>query len=131
MGDGSWAKVDWDEVATHHFVKSPIGLIPPHGYAQRDNYSMHAMEWILLQEKSGNEGLRIQHTQSDYGEKKVPYKDKKGRHHHYHLDGYFLMHAVTNMPMNLMGASITVALAVSSGIGKHSTFKEKIFNSIT
>ena len=60
MGDGSSAEVDWDEVAIHYFVKSPIGLIPPHGYAQRDNYSMHAMEWILLeekilQEKSGNE----------------------------------------------------------------------------
>ena len=94
MGDGSWAEVEWDDVATHHFVKSPIGLIPPHGYAQRDNYSMHAMEWILLQEKllqekSRNEGLRTQHAQSDYGEKKVQYRDKKGRHHHYCLDGYF------------------------------------------
>ena len=48
IGDGSWAEVDWDEVAIHHFVKSPKGLIPPHGYARRDNYSMHAMEWILL-----------------------------------------------------------------------------------
>ena len=84
IGEGSWAEVDWDEVATHHFVKSPIGLIPPHGYAQRDNYSMHAMKWILLEEnilreKSGNEGLRIQHAQSANGEKKVPYRDKKGR----------------------------------------------------
>ena len=56
---------------------------------------MHTMEWILLQEKllqekSGNEGLRIQHAQSDYWEKKVSYRDKKGRHHHYHLDGYFV-----------------------------------------
>ena len=33
MGDGSWAEVDWDEVATHHFVKSPIGLIPPHSHS--------------------------------------------------------------------------------------------------
>ena len=87
-GDGNWAEVDWDEVATHHFVKSPIHLIPSHSYARRDNYSMHAMEWILLeekllQEKSRNEGWRIQHAQSDYGEKKVPYRDKqKGRCHH-------------------------------------------------
>ena len=44
MGDGSWAQVDWQEVVTHHFVKSPIDLIPPNGYARRDNYSMHAME---------------------------------------------------------------------------------------
>ena len=51
IGDGSWAEVDWDEVATHCVVKSPIGLIPPHGYAQRDNYNMYAMEWILLEEK--------------------------------------------------------------------------------
>ena len=50
MDEGSLAEVDWDKVATHHFVKSPIGLIPPHGYAQRDNYSMHAMEWILVEE---------------------------------------------------------------------------------
>ena len=90
MGEGSWAEVDWDEVATHHFVKSPIGLIPPHGYAPRDNYSMHAMEWILLEETCRNEGLRIQHAQSANGEKKVPYRDKKGRQHHYHLDGYFV-----------------------------------------
>ena len=53
------------------------------------------MKWILLQEKllqekSRNEGLRIQHAQSDYGEKKVPYRDKKGRCHHYHLDHYFV-----------------------------------------
>ena len=84
MGDGSWAQVEWQEVVTHHFVKSPIGLIPPHGYARRDNYSMHAMEWILLEEKvlrerSGNEGLRIQHAQNDCREKNIPYRDKEGR----------------------------------------------------
>ena len=33
MADVSWAEVDWDDVAIHHFVKSPIGLIPPHIYA--------------------------------------------------------------------------------------------------
>ena len=69
------------EPSNHRFVKSPIGIIPPHGYARRDNYSM---EWILLEEKkmqerNGNKGLRIQHTQSDNGEKKVPYRDKKNR----------------------------------------------------
>ena len=95
MGDGSWAQVDWQEVVTHHFVKSSIGLIPPHSYARRDNYSMHTMEWVLLEEKvlrerSGNEGLRIQHAQSDCREKNVPYRDKEGRQCHYHLDGYFV-----------------------------------------
>ena len=35
-----------------------------------------------------------------------------------------------NMPMNLKSAGIMAAL-VSPRIGKHSTFKEKIFNSIT
>ena len=83
-GDGSWAQVNWQEVVTHWFVKSPIGLTPPHSYARRDNYSMHAMEWILLEEKvlqerTGNEGLRIQHAQSDCGEKNIPYRDKEGR----------------------------------------------------
>ena len=77
IGDGSWAQVNWQEVVTHCFVKSPIGLVPPHGYARRDNYSMHTMEWILLkekvlQERNGNEGLRIQHAQSDCREKNVP-----------------------------------------------------------
>ena len=52
------------------------------------------MEWILLEEKvlqerSGNEGLRIQHPQSDCREKNMPYRDKEGRCH-YHLDGYFV-----------------------------------------
>ena len=51
MGNGSWAQVDWWEVVTHRFVKSPIGLIPPHSYARRDKYSMHTMQWILLEEK--------------------------------------------------------------------------------
>ena len=95
VGEGSWMEAEWENIATHRFVKFPIGIIPPHGYARRDNYSMHAMEWILLeekklQEKSGNKGLRIQHAQSDNGEKKVPYRDKKNRQHHYHLDGYFV-----------------------------------------
>ena len=71
MGDGSWAQVDWQEVVTHWFVKSPIGLISPHSYARRDNYSMHTMEWIpleekVLQERTVNEGLRIQHAQSGW-----------------------------------------------------------------
>ena len=41
-------------------------------------------------ERTGNEGLRIQHAQSDCGEKNVPYRDTEGRRHHYHLDGYFV-----------------------------------------
>ena len=84
VGEGSWVEAEWENIATHRFVKSPIGIISPHGYARRDNYNMHAMEWVLLeekklQEKSGNKGLRIQHAQSDNGEKKVPYRDKNSR----------------------------------------------------
>ena len=52
VGEGSWVEAEWENIATHWFVKSPIGIIPPHGYARRDNYSMHAMEWILLEEKN-------------------------------------------------------------------------------
>ena len=103
---------------------------------------MHAMEWILLeekilQEKSGNEGLRIQHAQSANGEKKVPYRDKKSRQHHYCLDAYFVntcghKHAYDiNMPMNLMDAGIMDAHTVSQEIGRHFTFKGKIFSNIT
>ena len=95
VGEGSWVEAEWENISTHQFVKSAIGIIPPQGYARRDNYSMHAMEWILLeeknlQEKSGNKGLRIQHVQSDNGENKVLYRDKKNRQYHYHLDGYFV-----------------------------------------
>ena len=36
-----------------------------------------------------------------------------------------------NMPMNLMGAGIIAALTVSPGIGRHFTFKEKVFSSVT
>ena len=34
------------------------------------------------------------------------------------------------LPMNLMGAGIMAALTVSPGIGRHVTFKEKIFSSV-
>ena len=77
------------------------------------------------------EGLRIQHAQSDCGEKNVPHRDKEGRRCHYHLDGYFVMLVDVNMPMNLMGAGIMAAPTVSPGIGRHFTFKEKIFSNIT
>ena len=36
-----------------------------------------------------------------------------------------------NMPMNLMGAGIKAAPTISPGTGRHFTFKEKIFTSIT
>ena len=36
-----------------------------------------------------------------------------------------------NMPMNLMDAGIMDAHAVSPEIGRHFTFKEKIFSSVT
>ena len=36
-----------------------------------------------------------------------------------------------NMPMNLIGAGIRAAPTVSPGIGRHFTFKETIFSSVT
>ena len=42
-----------------------------------------------------------------------------------------LMLVDVNMPMNLMGAGIMAALTVSPGIGRHFTFKEIIFSSVT
>ena len=96
---------------------------------------MHAMEWILLeekklQEKSGNKGLRIQHTQSDNGEKKVPYRDKKSRQHITTWMVTLWINVVMNMPMNLMGAGIMVAHAVSLEKGRHYMFKEKISSNV-
>ena len=83
------------------------------------------MERILLQEKSRNEGLRIQHAQSDYRQKKVLYRDKKGRCHHYHLDGYFVNACSHEHAYEFNGCWYHICLIVSPGIGKHSMFKEK------
>ena len=41
------------------------------------------------------------------------------------------INAVVNMPMNLMGAGIMVAHAVSLEIGKHYMFKEKVSSNVT
>ena len=43
MGDGSLAQVDWQEVVTHRFVKSPIGLILP--MAMPEETSTVCMTW--------------------------------------------------------------------------------------
>ena len=41
------------------------------------------------------------------------------------------INAVMNMPMNLMGAGIMVAHAVSLEIGRHYMFKEKVSSNVT
>ena len=34
-----WVIPENDEILISKFVRSPVGLIPPHGYGRRDNYS--------------------------------------------------------------------------------------------
>ena len=89
------------------------------------------LEAKVLRERTGNEGLTIQHAQSDCREKNVPYRDKEGKDIITIWMVTLSMLVDVNMPMNLMRAGIMAALAVSPGIVRHFTFKEKIFSSIT
>ena len=72
------------------FVKSPIGIIPPHGYSGRDNHSIESLEWLVTLEKCLNERgkkIQIQHARNG-GEKVVNFVGRNGLIK-YKLDGYF------------------------------------------
>ena len=56
-----WVPRSTLSVVKAKFVKSPIGIIPPHGYSGRDNHSIESLEWLLTLEKCSNErGKKIQ-----------------------------------------------------------------------
>ena len=85
-----------------------------------------------MREKGGNEGLRIQHVQNANGQRRRYRTGIKN------VDDTITTWMVTlsipvdvNMPMNLMDVGIKDAHTVSPEIGKYSTFKEKIFSSVT
>ena len=65
-----------------HFVQSPIALIRPDRYARRHNYSQQSIHL----EKENN--VKIQHTETIQGGKRIQYMDTHGRKRHYMLDGY-------------------------------------------
>ena len=78
-------------IVKEKFVSSPIGLVPVHGYAGKDNHSVESMEWLYLLERelqSVEKSVQIQHTRSKEGEKIINCQGRKGIVQ-YKADGYF------------------------------------------
>ena len=98
-GDSPLQWMNGNEVQSYEKIKetfesSPIGLLPPHGYARRDNYSVASMEWIAYIEQQykniQGEIIQIRTARHSSGEKCVPYMLSSGKIIHYKLDGYFV-----------------------------------------
>ena len=86
---GKW--VPTHNIVKQKFVSSPIGLIPVHGYAGKDNHSVDSLEWLHLLEKQWNsegKAIHIQHARSEEGEKVISCEGLKGVVK-YKVDGYF------------------------------------------
>ena len=87
---GEWVHCSQLKIVKEKFVKSPLGLIPSHGYSGRDNHSKESIEWIKWIEKEWNdEGkpIRIQHARNK-GEKSITCEGKT-KSIRYRVDGYF------------------------------------------
>jgi len=69
------------------FHSSPIGLLPPHGYARRDFFSKQCVQWLHIYEKE--RGVQVQSAMSNLGEKRV-YYHVQGKRYYYSLDGYYV-----------------------------------------
>ena len=87
------SKVDFKgKIVKEKFVKSPIGLIPTHGYSGNDNHSKESLQWLCLLEnnwKKCNKNVKIQHARCEQGEKVVECKISN-RIIKYRVDGYFV-----------------------------------------
>jgi G:T-mismatch repair DNA endonuclease (very short patch repair protein) len=90
LDDGLWSSTENVPIVKEKFIKSPIGLIPIHGYARRDNFSMQAMEWIhVFTEYFNRLHDDTVHVTCGSNEKKISYT-KNGRQFQFKVDGYFL-----------------------------------------
>ena len=88
---GKWEPRSKFNVIKEKFEKSPIGLIPVHGYGSKDTHSKESIEWMsLLQHQWINKGkpISIQHARTPLGEKVITCQGLK-RHVKYKVDGYF------------------------------------------
>ena len=65
---GEWLREDECNIAKMSFHSSPLALIPPHGYAHRDNHSKEAMEWVLWFQSQYLEKIHIRHVRSGESE---------------------------------------------------------------
>ena len=57
---GKWVTPEDNEILISKFFRSPMDLIPPHGYGRRDNYSKQCIQWIKCMEKERN--IQIQNV---------------------------------------------------------------------
>ena len=85
---GKWVIPEDNEILTSKFFRSPVGLILPHRYGRRDNYSKQCIQWIKCMEKERN--IQIQNGNTREGEKIVKYYDHFNCKRHYKLDGYYV-----------------------------------------
>ena len=91
MYKGEWTNATDLQIVKKKFAKSPIGLVPPHGYEGADNHSTECLQWLQVFQKQWRDqgiNINIQHARSPEGEKVVPYTGDK-RLIKYKLDGYF------------------------------------------
>ena len=91
LWNGKWEPRSKFNIIKEKFVKSPIGLVPVHGYGSKDTHSIESIEWLsVLQHQWRKEGklIEIQHVRSPEGEKVIPCQGLK-RIVQYKVDGYF------------------------------------------
>ena len=80
MYQGKWVPAYTLNIVKKKFVKSPIGVIPPHTYSGKDNHSVESLQWLLTLEKKWKDDgifINIQHARNG-GEKVVNYVGKHG-----------------------------------------------------
>ena len=90
LWNGKWEPRSKFKIVREKFVKSSIGLPPPHGYGCKDTHSKESLEWLAVVEKEwAKEGklVEIQHARSPKGEKVITCQ---GLHKlvNYKVDGY-------------------------------------------
>ena len=90
MGNDKWVMEEMCDVVVKKFDSSPVVLIPPHGYAQRDNHSKEDMEWVLWFQHKYHEHVWIRHARSVESEKRILYDVKTGKQLSYLVNGYFV-----------------------------------------
>ena len=86
--EGRWEDANRYAISLSRFVKSPIGLLPPHGYGRKDIFSKECAQWIYVYEKTHPRPLSVRSALSDKGEKKFTY-NYRDKMHTYYVDGYY------------------------------------------
>ena len=91
MWKGKWEPRSKFNIIKEKFVKSPIGLVPTHGYGCKDIHSKESIEWLsLLQKQWLDKGkpIAIQYARSGAGEKIITCQGLN-KVVKYKVDGYF------------------------------------------